>query len=72
MQLSNVKEGSTVRIISIHGGRGIRGRLTKMGVHPGDLGTVERNSFGPVLLKVRGNSVALGRGVAAKVEVSMV
>jgi Fe2+ transport system protein FeoA len=44
-------------------------RLTKLGIHLGESGIVKRNSFGPILLSINGNSIALGRGVAAKIEV---
>ncbi len=69
MRLSDVKEGREVRILSLEGGKGLRVRLTRMGIHPGDRVIVERNSFGPILIELHGNSIALGRGIAAKVEV---
>jgi len=69
MRLDQAKEGSKIKIISLNGGKGIRTRLTKLGVYPGESGIIERNSFGPILLKINGNSIALGRGVAAKIEV---
>ena len=71
MRLNQIPEGSRVAIVSIHGGRGMRMRLTGLGIHPGDSGVVERNRFGPLLLRINGNCVALGRGVAAKVEVTV-
>jgi ferrous iron transport protein A len=69
MRLDQAKEGSTIRVISIEGGRGMRVRLTKLGIHPGDTGRVERSRFGPILLRINGNCIALGRGVAARIRV---
>jgi len=69
MRLDQAKEGSKIRIVSLRGGKGLRMRLTKLGIHLGESGIVKRNSFGPILLSINGNSIALGRGVAAKIEV---
>ncbi|HDM23095.1 MAG: ferrous iron transport protein A [Methanomicrobia archaeon] len=71
MRLDRVKEGTKVQIISIGGGKGVRRRLTELGIFPGEYGTVEKNSFGPILLRINGNNIALGRGIAAKIEVKV-
>ena len=62
-----------VRVIAIDGGHGVRSHLNTLGVHIGDwLTVVERAPFhGPVLVEMNGSRVALGRGIAAKVQVDI-
>ncbi|GAB5046639.1 FeoA family protein [Thermodesulfovibrio sp. TK110] len=69
--LLDVNNGKRAKILKILGGRGIRQHLQCLGIHIGDIVTLKKNSFlgGPVLLEVNGFDVALGRGVASKIEV---
>jgi len=61
------------RVTEIRGGSGVRTHLNTLGIHVGDvLLVVERAPFrGPILVEVHGTRVALGRGVARKVEVEL-
>lgn len=72
--LSVVKEGKTVRIVKIIGGRGLVRRLYEIGLLPGVEVMIVRNSrFGPVI--VRNNvsgTFSLGFGVAKKIMVEVV
>jgi len=67
--LEKVKENQKVKVISISGGWGVRQRLGCLGIHPGDMITIKRSAImqGPILIKIHGNQVALGRGVASRV-----
>lgn len=66
--LTEVPEGSRVVVVGIACcGAGMRRRLLEMGFAPGSEVEVVRNSRGPVVVKVRGVTVALGRGLAARV-----
>jgi len=69
MTLDKVKENQKVKVISISGGWGVRQRLGCLGIHPGDMITIKRSAImqGPILIKIHGNQVALGRGVASRV-----
>ena len=73
LTLDQVELGLEVKVIEIQGGWGIRNRLNKMGIHPGDRVTVRRSGVmgGPILIRVHGMEVALGRGMARKVTVSV-
>ncbi len=42
-------------------------RLYEMGLTPGAVVEVEGNSGGPVVIRVRGVSIVVGRGMAAKI-----
>ena len=71
MKLLNVEDNIQVEIISCKGGRGISSKLRQLGLMPGDRITViQRAPFnGPLLVEANGRTVALGRGVAGKIEV---
>ncbi len=69
--LATVKPGQTVRLVRIHAGQGLVARLAAMGMLPRVEITVVRNSHpGPCVVSVRDSRVALGRGMADKIEVS--
>lgn len=71
MYLIDIEAGKTVKIISIQPGHGIEGKLRQLGINPGDCIQVVRLAplKGPFLVEVNGRSIALGRGVAAKIMV---
>lgn len=69
--LSNVRAGETVRLARIDAGRGLKSRLTAMGL-VGDVEiTVVNNSHpGPFVINVKNSKMMLGRGIAHKILVS--
>jgi len=69
--LNEIEEGKRARVLEILGGRGTRQHLSTHGIHPGDTLFVKRQSAwgGPILIEVHGSEVALGRGIASKVQV---
>lgn len=70
MPLSMAPEGSEVRVIGFRGGATFVQKLTAMGFVPGSRVTVIRSQrAGPMIVLVRGSQVAIGRGVASKIEV---
>lgn len=73
-RLIDIQPGKIVRIIAIKGGRGVSSKLRQLSILPGEcVRILKRAPFdGPVLIELEGRSVALGRGVAAKVEVEEV
>lgn len=73
MALDTVGVKKQVRVIVIDGGHRVRAHLNTLGIHVGDwLTVVERAPFrGPVLVEVNGTRLALGRGVASKVQVEI-
>jgi ferrous iron transport protein A len=69
--LSEIEEGAKVTIVAIQGGRGIRSRLTTMGLMPGVKISVLRNGgSGPFVISIKNSRMALGRGVADKIMVT--
>ena len=71
--LDQLAPGSVCIVRELHGGRGFTARLAGIGISSGCRITVLQNpSRGPLLVLVRGTRIALGRGEAAKVQVSEV
>ena len=70
--LDRVPKDTEVRVAGIQGGWGVRQRLNQLGVHPGDAIRVKRSGAmgGPILIRIHGTEVALGRGMARKVLVT--
>jgi len=73
MALDTVDVKKKARVILIDGGQRVRAHLNNLGIHIGDwLVVVERAPFrGPVLVEVDGTRLALGRGIASKVQVEI-
>ncbi len=75
MLLSQAPHGRALRIMAVHGGEGVRRRLFALGFHNND--QVEVIAQGilrrPLLVKnlSSDSSVALGRGIAQKIEVEV-
>ena len=71
MQLLQVEKGRTVRLKSFQGGASLEHKLRQLGLLPGDTMRVLRRAplGGPILIDVDGRAIALGRGIASKVEV---
>ncbi|WP_456455929.1 FeoA family protein [Thermovibrio sp.] len=72
MTLFEVREGDTVKIVAIHGGLGVRNRLSSIGLFPGAEVKVVKAPPGPVIVEVAGSRIAIGQGMAKKVEVERV
>ena len=68
--LSAVPSGEHAEVLRFIAGRGLQARLASMGILPGVAVRVMRNdSFGPLVLGLKGSRLMLGRGVADKVMV---
>lgn len=74
LTLDRVEKETEVDVVEIQGGWGVRQRLNRMGIHPGDRILVKRSGVmgGPILVQVHGTEVAMGRGMARKVFVTRV
>jgi len=59
--------GSRARVIGIDSGYGLRTRLLQMGLTPGAIVEIIDNTRGPIIIRVRGVIIALGRGMASKI-----
>ncbi|WP_440059274.1 FeoA family protein [Thermogladius sp. 4427co] len=72
LTLDVAKPGSRVRIVSIDG-RGWVYRLYQMGLLPNSIVEVVSNyGIGPVVIRVMGSEMAIGRGIARRILVEEV
>jgi Fe2+ transport system protein FeoA len=69
LRLSRAIDGRKYTITNLNQlGRNIRNRLAALGISGCDF-TLILNTHGPVLLKIRGTRIAIGRGMAEKINV---
>lgn len=74
MKLLDAPKKKPVRIITYSGGKGVDFKLRQLGLTPGREVKVLRLAplGGPVMVDVDGRSVALGRGIAARIQVEAI
>ena len=72
--LNQLRPGESGVVRSVAGGFGIVSRLESLGLRPGKVVTKVSSQFlaGPVTVMVDGRQLAIGRGMAAKVQVEPV
>ena len=71
LPLTMVSPGKEVTLISIRGGRGLRRRLTDMGLNEGmKLKVLHSHTPGPCIVLAGDTRLALGHGMAHKILVS--
>jgi len=69
MVLTQLRIGEKARIVAIGGGRGLKQKLFLRGLFEGKVIRMVSN-YGPVIVEVNGNIVAIGRGMARKIIVT--
>lgn len=68
ISLSEMAAGEVATVMDFLGGRMVNSRLSSLGFTPGVTVNMSQNfGRGPLIVKVRGTRVALGRGEAAKI-----
>ena len=66
--LSKVKSGQTLEVVDLIGGDRSTRRLLEMGLYEGAaIEVISGLGWGPVVLKLAGTRLALGRGLANKI-----
>lgn len=68
--LTGIPVGQPACLVCVHAGKRLKRRLAELGLTPGVEMVVLQNNGGPLLLSVRDSRLALGRGMAAKVDVA--
>ena len=73
MTLAQAEEGQMVVVRSLKGGFGFRRRLMGLGIQPEQKLLILKSGIlgGPILVRVEGSEVAIGRGMANKIEVEI-
>ncbi len=71
--LAHASQGKKYKIVNIAGGHCLISRLNAMGIINGDIIKVIHQTWGgPMTIAVKGVRIALGRGIAHKIEVAEV
>ena len=66
--LTELITGQHGTVLAFEGGRAVNNRLTSLGFTPGaEINVVQNYGRGPLIVRVRGSRVALGRGEAQKI-----
>lgn len=68
IRLTKAFQGEVLKVLDIHGGKNVRHYLLSLGLTPGTEIKVS-HTHGKFLVLVRGSRIALGRGMATKIEV---
>lgn len=70
MSLGSLENDSGGVVLRLHGGRGMRDHLFRLGIVPGvRVRMVHGGNRGPIVLEVLGSNVMLGRELAEKIEI---
>lgn len=67
LNLTNLKKNELGSVYEIANGCMAKKRLYELGLHKGVEFRVVKNDIGPIILRISGNKLALGRGLAGKV-----
>ncbi len=67
LSLDELPPGRRARVVRIEAGTRALRRLVEMGLTPGTVVEVVADYGGPILVRVRGTVIAIGRGMARKV-----
>ncbi len=70
IKLTNLQAGKKAKVVSINGGVGVKTRLQAMGIFPGVyISVIQSLGKGPVIIEAGNTRLAIGRGMAEKVEI---
>ncbi len=71
MHLSDCKINENVKILDINAGKSAKSNLNNMGLKIGDIVFVKSKSpiKGPIVIKCKENDIAIGNGLAKKINV---
>ncbi len=69
--LSNVSAGQSVKLVCVDAGHRLTHRLAELGLTPGVEFTVLQVNGGPLVISVRNSRIAIGRGMAEKINVKL-
>ncbi len=72
MPLPFAPEQQILIVESIDGGQDIKRRLSEMGMYIGaEVELVQSSGAGPVMIRLGGSKIAIGRGMAQKINVTV-
>lgn len=70
--LNSIKAGCYAEILGISGGAALRDKVLSLGLLPGKtVQVISNRNKGPVIIKINGTRLILGRGISEKIHVSL-
>jgi ferrous iron transport protein A len=70
MFLTDAEEKKSYKIVKIEEGKGIKLKLSSMGLLPGKIVKIVKNDFsGPIILAIKTGRISVGRGLSKKIQV---
>lgn len=74
MVVTDLQEDVSAKVIELHGGIGLQNQLRSIGIREGKIiSLVTIHPFkGPVVIKVDGEMITLGRGLASRIVVEII
>lgn len=72
MYLTELRPGETGIVSSVNCGRGAKRKLSSRGIKIGSRVRMVSSSRGPVVVESGGSQMAIGRGMARKIEVKVI
>jgi Fe2+ transport system protein FeoA len=69
--LIELKSNNIVVVKKIVAGHKAHRFLADLGIHEGEKIRIIKNDVGPIIVEVKGTRVAIGRGLAGKIEVTV-
>ena len=69
--LTELTNNNVVIVKKIIAGHKAHRFLADLGIHEGEKIRVVKNDVGPIIVEVKGTRVAIGRGLASKIEVAV-
>jgi ferrous iron transport protein A len=67
LNLTMLQKGDRGKVSSIDAGKYATKRLYELGFNTSASVTIIKNDFGPIIVSLNGNKVAVGRGLASKI-----
>lgn len=69
LRLIDIDENKIVLVKQISAGYKAQRFLADLGIHEGEKIRITKNDVGPVIVEIKGTRVAVGRGLASKINV---
>ncbi|MFW9852717.1 MAG: ferrous iron transport protein A [Candidatus Thorarchaeota archaeon] len=69
--LTELKTNNIVIVKKIVAGHKAHRFLADLGIHEGEKIRIVKNDVGPIIVEVKGTRVAIGRGLAGKIQVTV-
>ena len=73
MNLTELHNGRTAKIVGLEGGKGLRRKLRTIGIREGKMVKLVTTHpiGGPIVIKIEGEQVAIGRGMAKRIMIEV-